>query len=62
MFKALEFNPNYVDTYNNLGTMYFEMGDYKKAYTTYQKGLQLAPQSPVLLKNLELAKQKMYTN
>ncbi len=42
--KALEINPQYVDTHNNLGMVYSKLGDYGAALTSYDNAISLKPQ------------------
>jgi hypothetical protein len=41
--QSLQFNPNYADAYNNLGTALAKLGDLQGALASFQKGVQLAP-------------------
>jgi O-antigen ligase len=51
---AMKLNPNSALVYNNMGTIYTEMNDFKKAIPYYEKALQLTPDFEIVKKNLAL--------
>lgn len=56
---SLELQPNRWETMNNLGTVYLVMGDYPQAILTYEKALKMKSGSRILLRNMEIAQQRM---
>lgn len=56
---SLELQPNRWETMNNLGTVYLVMGDYSEAILTYEKALKMKSGSGILLRNMEIAQQRM---
>jgi len=41
--KVLRYNPNFAEAYVDIGSLYYEMGKYKKAIGTIEKGLSMNP-------------------
>lgn len=52
--KTIYANPNYVQAYNNLGTVYAQKGDIPKAEELYNQAIAIDPYYPTALKNLAL--------
>jgi O-antigen ligase len=52
MNTAMRLNPNSAMVYNNMGTIYTEMNDFKKAIPYYERALQLTPDFDIVKKNL----------
>ena len=52
MNVAIKLNPNSPMVYNNMGTIYTDMNDFKRAIPYYEKALQLAPDFVIVKKNL----------
>ena len=52
MNLAMKYNPNSSMVYNNLGTIYTEMTDFKKAIPYYEQALKLTPDFVIVKKNL----------
>ncbi|MBF0329964.1 MAG: tetratricopeptide repeat protein [Nitrospirae bacterium] len=50
--RFVQANPDYAVAQNNLGVLYFEVGDKKKAFAHYQKAAEIEPSNPIFLKNL----------
>jgi tetratricopeptide (TPR) repeat protein len=46
--QALSLNPNYIPAYCALGHLYADLGDYERAWDTYQKGLKKNAKDPGL--------------
>jgi len=46
--KALELKPS-VESYSNLGTSYFFLGQYEEARTNFEKALEISPKQPELV-------------
>lgn len=57
--KALRVHPNHFHTLNNLGTCYFALGRYNKAYICFLKALKLRPNSTVAARNGRTARRFM---
>ena len=55
---VVEENPNDVLAYNHLGSIYAEEKDYDKAVASYQRGLKVDPNHPILHLNLAKALEK----
>ena len=49
---AMKLNPYSSMIYNNLGTIYTEMNDFKKAIPYYEKAMELTPDYDIVKKNL----------
>jgi hypothetical protein len=50
--EGLRYNPNSAQLFNNLGTVYTEMGQYDSAIIYYEKARQITPKYDIVLKNL----------
>ena len=50
--KAIKSNPNYVEAYNNLGTVLLDQGRLKEASNAFRKALKLLPDHPMILNNV----------
>ena len=50
--KALELNPTYPLTYNNIGNVYLETGQYDAAIRFYKKAIRLDPNRAAFYANL----------
>jgi tetratricopeptide (TPR) repeat protein len=53
--RALRMKPNYSEAINNLGTIYYEKKNYKKAEKLYRRALKLMPNSATVYNNLGAA-------
>ncbi len=53
--RALRMKPNYPEAINNLGTIYYEKKNYKKAEKLYHRALKFTPQSAALYNNMGAA-------
>jgi Flp pilus assembly protein TadD len=51
-YKALEYDPTYIQAYNALGVSYDALGDYDLATDSYNSALQIDPNSGHILNNL----------
>ena len=49
---ALKINPNFLDVYNNIGNLYYELKSFKDAEKIWSDGLKVSPNNIVLLRNL----------
>ena len=52
---AIKINPNYANTYNNLGAVLAQQGSLKEAINYFQEALRLKPNLISARKNLERA-------
>lgn len=52
---AIRIVPNNWRFYNNRGNIFLETGDIAKAMEEYQRGLEMAPRSLIIKRNMELA-------
>lgn len=52
--KAIEMSPRQWQSYNNLGNIYYFLGQYDKALAQYYKALSFRTESSILLKNIRL--------
>lgn len=50
--RALRLKPNFPDALNNLGTVFYQEGDFKKAEQLYRRALKLEPGNVTAAKNL----------
>lgn len=53
--RALRIKPDYADAINNLGTVYYEKKNYKRAEKFYRRALKLMPHSATFYNNLGAA-------
>lgn len=53
--RALQIDPNYLPSLNNLGVLYLEKGLYEKANEYFLKALELSPQDPEIYVNLGIS-------
>jgi tetratricopeptide (TPR) repeat protein len=53
--RATKVDKNFADAFNNLGTVWFSMKDYKRAISQYQKALALRPDTAAYYTNLGYA-------
>ena len=53
--RALRMKPNYPEAMNNLGTIYYEKKNYKKAEKLYRRALKLSPHAATFYNNLGAA-------
>ena len=44
--KAIQIDPSFPDTYNNLGIILYSLKDYKKAIACYEKAIEIKPNFP----------------
>ena len=49
---ALKINPNFLDVYNNIGNLYYELKSFKDAEKIWSDGLKVSSNNIVLLRNL----------
>ena len=49
--KALEYNPDSIELYQNVAPAYFQMKEYDKALDTYRKALQIADSTDYMLRS-----------
>lgn len=52
--KAIEFDPNYCDVFDNLGRVHRVQGDYEYAQYYYEKSIEIAPENPAPHINLAI--------
>lgn len=57
--QAISVNPSHWGSYMNLGNLLVEQSQIEQAIEVYQNALQINPQSPDLLNNLELARNRL---
>jgi len=55
--KALKLNPNFADTYYNMGVMEESLGENEKAWENYQHALKLRPDYPQALERMRSVSQ-----
>ncbi|MCP4432270.1 MAG: tetratricopeptide repeat protein [Gammaproteobacteria bacterium] len=55
--KAIKFNPDFTEAYNNLGNVLMDLGQVKEAANAFRKAQRLLPQHPMLQHNLARALQ-----
>ena len=49
---AIEYDPTYVKSYNNIGGIYYAIGNKDEALKYWKRGLEQDPQSPLIHMNL----------
>ena len=54
LLKAIDLNPDYFDAYNNLGSVYYQIGDLEKAETSFLNALALKPSAANIWLNLSV--------
>ena len=52
--KVIEINPNHEDAHNNLGVIFYNLGEYQKAKSCYEKVIKINPNSSNTFYNLGL--------
>ena len=57
--KALQINPNHVNSLENMGVSYAIQGQLEKALQYFTKANQLNPNSESIKKNIELVRKQM---
>jgi len=57
--KILDSGDHSLALYNNLGSTYYEKGDYPHAVLYFEKGLKISPFNKSILHNLSLAKEQL---
>lgn len=57
--QAISFNPQMIESYNNLGNLLEHLTRYEKALEIYQKAVEIAPQNALLYRNLGVVYEKL---
>lgn len=52
--RAIRLRPNNWRFYNNRGNIFLEQGDFAKAREEYERGLDIAPQAEVIIRNMSI--------
>lgn len=59
LYKALSLNPDYVQSYHNLASLYWRMGNFKKSLEVFERLLYLKPDDEEVKKYIEYLRKKI---